>query len=110
MTVIEEIAAERKRQIEAEGWTPEHDDAHVGGELALGAACYALPSDHRPAPKTIGGGKWRRQEHAAPQWWPWDWFSWKPATPRRDLIRAGALIVAEIERLDRVRVAGEGDE
>jgi hypothetical protein len=33
--------------------------------------------------------------------WPWhdDW--WKPKDRRRDLIRAAALIVAEIERLDR---------
>jgi len=26
MSVIDEIAAERKRQIDVEGWTPEHDD------------------------------------------------------------------------------------
>ena len=32
-------------------------------------------------------------------WWSKDW--WKPKDKRRDLIRAAALIVAEIERLDR---------
>ena len=39
---IEAIAAERQRQIEAEGWTPGHDDTHDRGELARAAACYAL--------------------------------------------------------------------
>ena len=32
-SVLEEIAAERRRQIEQEGWTPEHDDQHRGGTL-----------------------------------------------------------------------------
>ncbi len=39
------IAAERRRQVEAEGWTPEHDDQHTRGELARAAACYALAYD-----------------------------------------------------------------
>ena len=29
MTGNELIAAERKRQIEVEGWSPEHDDGHI---------------------------------------------------------------------------------
>ncbi|MCM0757438.1 hypothetical protein M7775_02505, partial [Sporomusa sphaeroides DSM 2875] len=44
---IELIAAERQRQISQEGWTPEHDDQHANGELALAAACYAIPSHRR---------------------------------------------------------------
>lgn len=32
--VIAEIAAERERQKSVEGWTPEHDDEHVGSEMA----------------------------------------------------------------------------
>lgn len=36
---IDLIAAERQRQIEEEGWTPDHDDQHTNGELALAAAC-----------------------------------------------------------------------
>lgn len=48
---IERIAAERTRQIEREGYTPEHDDTHDGGELALAAACYAAagPAVHQLA-------------------------------------------------------------
>lgn len=80
MSVIEEIAAERRRQVEREGWTPEHDDQHNEGGLSRAAACYATSSK---------GG------------WPWSDADWKPKDRRRDLIRAAALIVAEIERLDR---------
>ena len=94
MPVIDEIAAERKRQIEAEGWTPEHDDEHGTGELAQAAVCYAM-GDHR----IIGRDKNDKPVGEA-SLWPWhrDW--WKPADKRRNLIKAGALIVAEIERLD----------
>lgn len=96
-TGAEAIAAERQRQIKAEGWTPEHDDAqNDAGELcgaasayALSAACqispYADPLDETP--------------DAFPHTWPPEW--WKPKTPREDLVRAGALIAAEIDRLDR---------
>lgn len=86
MTVIEEIAAERKRQIEQEGWSSEHDDSHEDGELAHAAACYSIGI----RPETRG---WKL--------WPWSDHWWKPKGRRRDLIRAAALIVAEIERLDR---------
>ena len=89
MTVIEEIAAERRRQIEVEGWTPEHDDAHNKGEMASAAACYAVGDYAVRDPN-----KWITL-------WPWDRAWWKPTTRRRNLIKAAALIVAEIERLDR---------
>ena len=83
---IEEIYAERRRQVDSEGWTPEHDDDHRNGELADAAACYALSDTGG----SIGG------------LWPWDLSWFKPRDRRRDLIRAAALIVAEIERLDRL--------
>lgn len=91
-SVIDEIAAERRRQIDVEGWTPNHDDEHGNGQLARAAACYAAPL----------------LCHAGSQFnlWPWDWRWWKPKSRRRDLIRAAALIVAEIERLDRLRARG----
>lgn len=101
MSAIDDIAAERQRQIEAEGWTPEHDDEHRAGALATAAACYA-------APETVFFGVSR----AGPAYqtftsyepaWPWADMWWKPSdNRRRDLVKAGALIVAEIERLDRV--------
>jgi hypothetical protein len=88
--VLAEIAEERSRQIEREGWMPEHDDAHVDGSLALAAAAYARNASD-PWPDT-----W-----PPPDWWPWAAEWWKPRDPRRDLVRSAALIVAEIERLDR---------
>lgn len=96
MSVIDEIAAERKRQIEAEGWHPEHDDAHKNGEMGGAAACYIMRGL-----RITATGLHDRVELMVRDLWPWarDW--WKPKNRRHDLIRAGALIVAEIERLDR---------
>ena len=67
---LADIAAERRRQIEAEGWTPEHDDAHSDGQMATAAACYAI-SAHSPL---------RYKRIIMPSWWPWDSTWWKPST------------------------------
>ena len=88
--IIDEIYDERNRQVADEGWTVEHDDTHDGGELAVAAGCYAISSAVEPMPTEIIS------------WWPWDKKWWKPTNPRRDLIKAAALIVAEIERIDRI--------
>lgn len=93
--VIEEIAAERERQVTNERWSLTHDDQHTEEELALAAVCYA-----HPKPKMHG---WSGQK--VPMTWPWDGDSWKPKDRRRNLVRAAALIVAEIERSDREKTA-----
>lgn len=85
MSAIDEIIAERKRQIDIELFDSAHDDRHSGGELASAAACYALG---------------RRTK-----WWPWDQDWWKPSTRQRNLVKAAALMVAEIERLERLAKA-----
>jgi hypothetical protein len=87
--IIDEIAAERRRQIEQEGWSSGHDDAHDNEEMARAAVCYAAPEQFR---------HWLLHDVVM---WPWEPGWWKPRGRRRDLIRAAALIVAEIERLDR---------
>lgn len=96
--VIAEIAAERRRQIEAEGFHVDHDDEHGAGELAAAAACYALEgsaSDWDSAfPRT-------ELPDGVPVAWPWEPPWWKPRSNRENLVRAAALIVAEIERIDR---------
>ena len=94
MSGIDAIAAERRRQIEAEGWSAAHDDQHVNGELAGAAAAYALLRSHVD-PGTVMG------EDLVQQLWPWSPNWWKPKDRRADLVRAGALIAAEIDRLDR---------
>ena len=108
--VILEIARERERQITVEGWTIAHDDeGHDRGEMARAAACYAYASTVSDDVRALmqEDANHHRQGHTAQQMvvvgrmWPWDWSWWKPKDRRRDLVRAAALIVAEIERLDR---------
>lgn len=91
----EQILAERIRQIDAEGWTEAHDDAHTGGELLLAAWAYLTESD-------VFGGEPCGDE--PPEGWPWaaDW--WRPSPDlEKNLVRAGALIAAELDRLERRR-------
>lgn len=102
--VIEDIAKERARQVEQEGWTPEHDDQHDPGELSGAAAAYSLYTANELHPNSQGDGF--DAEHLPPGWcWEPAWF--KPTTPRRNLIKAAALIVAEIERIDRTENGGK---
>lgn len=91
------IIAERARQIAVEGWSEEHDDAHNDGELAAAGAAYALNAADQIHPYSQGDGG-----NEQPFCWPWDGQWWKPKDPLRDLVRAGALIAAEIDRLLRV--------
>lgn len=103
MSVIDEIAAERRRQFEVEGWSAEHDDAHRDGSLAAAACCYAVPTMKHERRYEPGDRRVPKKFVEVPHLWPWSWHTswWKPKSRRRDLIRAAALIVAEIERLDR---------
>lgn len=87
-----DVIAERQRQKTVEGWSEAHDDRnHSAGELARAAAAYAYAGAFRDFNRNT---LWRRL-------WPWSWEWWKPKDRRYDLVRAGALILAEIERLDR---------
>lgn len=95
-SVISEIAAERNRQINEEGWTAEHDDRHIEYQLAKAGAAYA---ERAAEPQWLYEHKGQRR----PTIWPWDWTRWKPSeSRRRNLVKAAALIVAEIERIDRI--------
>lgn len=82
-----DVLAERQRQVTAEGWTAAHDDEYQHCEMAVAAACYIMADDDPRAD--------------VPELWPWPSEWWKPTNIRRDLVKAGALILAEIERLDR---------
>ncbi|SMG09835.1 hypothetical protein [Paraburkholderia susongensis] len=87
------VLAERRRQVSEEGCTLEHDDRHQDGEMALAAACYAAADTESYPPAE------------PPDMWPWDVEWWKPTTPRHNLVKAAALIIAEIERIDRAAPA-----
>ena len=106
MEPLDLIKAERARQIQEEGFTVEHDDLHTRGEMALAAAVYATTHEYR--------------HMELPYPWPWDkkWYKpepgMEPENPNpvqarkpsdegriKELVKAGALIVAEIERIQR---------
>ena len=107
------IADERRRQIEREGWSASHDDEHNRDELALAAATYALPPKMR-GKKSLGMWQPSRSpawEMIVPTLWPWEYDWWKPEPNDRvrELVKAGALIAAEIDRLRRLPTgAGPG--
>ncbi len=92
-----DVQAERRRQVEAEGWTPEHDDEHADGQMARAAACYALAGSSAPNDGTAA--------LLVSLAWPWDEQWWKPTSARRDLVKACSLALAEIERLDRAGIS-----
>lgn len=88
---LADIAAERTRQAEVETFDASHDDMATRGQLAAAAACYALN----------GVEHWAKDQ-GIKEFWPWAVTWWKPKDRRLDLVKAAALIVAEIERLDRL--------
>ncbi|HVI51535.1 MAG TPA: hypothetical protein VM661_10020 [Candidatus Sulfotelmatobacter sp.] len=91
--VIDEIYSERRRQVDAEGYSARHDDKHPG-QMAAAAACYAIRSSEDVSLEI--------RRDTITTLWPWEISAYKPKDTRRDLIRAAALIVAEIERMDRI--------
>lgn len=95
--IIDDIELERLRQV-SKGFDADHDDEHVGGELARAGGSYALQASGLTDPY------FPRRTDGVPRAWPFDGQDWRPAPrdqKRRDLVRAAALLVAEIERLDR---------
>lgn len=84
---MRDVHAERFRQQEVEKWSTTHDDEYYNGEMASAGAAYAVATNFPGYAEKI---------------WPWDSLWWKPTTARRNLVKAAALLIAEIERLDRI--------
>lgn len=113
-TGVELIAEERKRQIEKEGFSSEHDDEHHDESLPMAAALYAAPIKLY---RVIGCGHCNTVKRAVDPW-PWHRYVDPPrggphirvtAWDKREehdrlhqLVIAGALIAAEIDRLQRL--------
>lgn len=87
--IANEILTERKRQLEKHGWSDEHDDQHIHAQITKAAICYADP--------------WASaRDDCPPESWPWSARWWRPEkTYRANLVKAAALLMAEIERVDR---------
>ncbi len=114
-TGVELIAVERKRQMDDEGWTAKHDDEHDDHSLALAAAAYA-------APEVLYSRGDYAESVSFYEAWPRSWATGWDKRPRfrdthklmdagaqgksvriRALVKAGALIAAEIDRLQRMK-------
>lgn len=95
--ILLEVMAERERQVSKLGYTAAHDDTHTDGELAMAAMAYLQSS---VTARTV-------KAEDIDFWWPSGWSPMKRETRRAELVAAGALVLAEIERLDRLEpVAG----
>lgn len=110
---IDDVIAERKRQQDEEGWSADHDDDHKDGSLSIAAACYAL--NHEPTVMVLnmeacdldgpleGLGYEIDNMLEDAEGWPWNshWDKRDKHDLRRSMVIAAALLVADIERLDR---------
>ena len=99
------ILAERQSQITQEGWSESHDDDHAIGELAQAGASYALYAARQlhNSWASPAGDVYALRGLPYKDVWPWSDSWWKPADFRRNLIKAGALNLAELEKFDRLR-------
>ena len=96
MSGIDRIRIERRRQRSrkpgGEFYSLEHDDEHNSEEIACAAAVYAMPPEFR-----------RLNQHLVEVLMPFDWYLKLESGDRiRELVKAGALIAAEIDRLERL--------
>lgn len=112
------IAEERQRQMDEEGWTPEHDDGHKDNALAWAAVCYAAPGrvyvERHGTDQVTFVDPWPFRAHSdlsGRGFYDWDkrkqqanYVQMPPPGNRLDyLVKAGALIAAEIDRIKRQR-------
>ena len=98
MSGIERFAKERARQKQVEEYSTEHDDEYENGELLGAAICYSTYALYQ------GGGRLSdpHLSDAIEAYWPWPEQFWKPAdTPMRNLEKAGALLAAHVDLLER---------
>jgi hypothetical protein len=99
------IAAERQRQVGVEGWTPEHDDKYTRDQLLSAARNYMEIGSFIAMTGRTDGETFYRGMPPEAGLWPWTGEWWKPdyTDAVRNLVKAGALIAAEIDRIQRTR-------
>lgn len=93
---IMKMAFERRRQISQEGYEEQHDDVHTNCELSYATMAYVKVGQaaltHNP---TVN-------ESIKEEFWPWGDIWFKPSPDAiRNWEKAGALLAAEIDRIDR---------
>ncbi|WP_050991867.1 hypothetical protein [Bradyrhizobium yuanmingense] len=92
MTAASLMLRERERQVKT-GRTQERDALYVGAELSRAAAAYATPQGYR-----------RHNGDGVPTMYPWHPSTFKPEPQTYEgrlveLAKAGALILADMERI-----------
>lgn len=101
VVALDLVLTERIRQMQVEGFTPEHDDAkRGGGQLSAAGACYALAT-HQKAMAHAKTGEVNVKPSAAHPCWPFHPLAWKPASMRRNSVKGTALMLADLVRLVR---------
>lgn len=96
---INDVSEERLRQITEEGYGAISDDTLGNGVLGAAGACYAIH-----AAWTLEEGSPGKSLSGVPIWWPFGPETWKPEDPRRNLVKAAALLIAQIDKYDRKEV------
>lgn len=91
--ILGEIRLRRERQVEHHRWSREHDDTHAHGELATAAIPYIQAANMTEFGLT-------REELQV--FWPWEGEFRLTDDRRENLLNAAALLVAELERMDRL--------
>ena len=103
-TGVELIAEERQRQIE-KGFTQEHDAKHEVWEYVVAANCYSVAANVSNSTEFFRTEEEKLILESIRHEWPWDKESFKPTTSLRNLVKAGALIAAAIDRLQTEKEA-----
>lgn len=99
----EQITAERDRQTSSEGWSADHDNQHDNAEMLSAAVIYLWHGTEKaaPMPSHVYHPDSDPDMSAVPLGWPWAAKWWKPRDRLRNLVRAGALCLAEHDRCVR---------
>lgn len=109
---VELITRERNRQIVTERWSTTHDDSHTDQSMAIVAAIYAVAGDPGVVvvrKEKVGDLLHDSQREAWPSTWAEKFDKRGKHTRIRQLAIAGALIAAEIDRLQRLAIRNAED-
>lgn len=109
---MDDVIDERARQIAREGWSTEHDDGHTDRSLAAAGATYAWLASQAPEySKHWAEMGWKGCSIVSKFLWPTAWHLdyLKVKVARRMLVIAAALLIAEIDRIDRLEEAHHGE-
>ena len=98
MAAIDDIAAERLKQIEVEGYSADIDDSYEDHELICAALVFIVLNF------PVGAFGSEEVQDSILQCWPWGSESLSIEDERSNLVKAAAFILAEIDRLDRARI------